>query len=94
MCMRLCVCVAVVVFQVAHTLQSVLLFDPLNSDFDITHVVKPNNGGGSLEKVAIQATAQQGIGFLLCHKMLPSDKLHVKVHLSTLPHVLSVSMHD
>lgn len=60
-----------------HILQSVVLFDTLNNDFDITYILKHNSG--SWEKVPVQGSAEEGIGSLLNYKMLPSDKLQVKV---------------
>ncbi len=60
-----------------------VLFDPLNSDFDITYILKLNSE--SWEKVPIQATAEQGIASLLNYKMLASDKLQVKVSLAASP---------
>lgn len=64
-------------FQVPHTLQSVVLFDSLNSDFDITYILMRNNE--SWEKVPIHASAEQGVASLLNYKMLASDQLQVKV---------------
>ena len=64
--------------QVPHTLQSVVLFDSLNTDFDITYILMLNNES-SWEKVPIQATADQGVASLLNYKMLASDQLQVKV---------------
>lgn len=58
-----------------------LLFDPLNSDFDITYILRHNSG--SWEKVGVQATAEQGAGMLLCYKMVASNKLQVKVGIAT-----------
>ena len=61
-----------------HTLQSVVLFDSLNTDFDITYILMLNNES-SWEKVPIQAMAEQGVASLLNYKMLASDQLQVKV---------------
>ena len=58
-------------------LQSVVMFDTLNSDFYITYVLK--HISGSWEKVPVHGQAEQGVGMLLDYKMLPSDKLQVKV---------------
>ena len=54
-----------------------VLFDPLNNDFDITYLLKHNNG--SWEKFPVQGTAEQGVGMLLCYKMAATDKVQVKV---------------
>lgn len=58
-------------------LQSVVLFDSLNTDFHITYILKLNSE--SWEKVPVQATADQGVASLLNYKMAASDKLQVKV---------------
>ena len=63
--------------QVPHILQSVVLLDTLNNDFDITYILKHNSG--SWEKVSTHGCAEQGVGMLLNYKMLPADKLQVKV---------------
>lgn len=60
-----------------HTLQSVVLFDPLNNDFDITYLLRHNSG--SWEKFPVQATAEQGVGMFLCYKMSATEKVQVKV---------------
>lgn len=54
-----------------------VLFDSLNSDFDLTYVLRGNSG--SWEKLPAQATAEQGVGTLLNYKMLSTEKLQVKV---------------
>lgn len=64
-------------------MQAVLLFDPLNNDFDITYVLKHDSG--SWEKVPIQAgTTEQSAGVLLSYKMVAYDKLQVKVNIMLL----------
>lgn len=60
-----------------HILQSVLLFDSLNTDFDITYILRHNNG--SWDKVPVHGSAEEGAGMLLNYKILPADKLQVKV---------------
>lgn len=54
-----------------------MLFDTLNSDFDITYILRHNSG--SWDKVPVHGNAEQGVGMLLNYKMLSSDKLQVKV---------------
>lgn len=58
------------------------MFDPLNSDFDITYILRHHNG--SWEKVPVVAEAEQGVGMLLCCKMAVASKLQVKVGLTCL----------
>lgn len=75
----------------AHTLQSVVLLDTLHSDFDIFSIERQDSSSG-WEKVPVQGSAEQGVGMLLNFKLLPSDKLHVKVRLPVLSRESSMTV--
>lgn len=53
------------------------MFDSLSSDFKITEIVRHNDG--AWDDIPVVSSAQYGVGMLLNYKLLPSDKVQIKV---------------
>lgn len=71
------------VLQVSCQLSSIVLFDTLSLDFEISEALLVTFGGQT-RALSSYAAPKEGVAWQLKQRLSPSEKLQVKVHLSSL----------